>query len=76
VCSSPAQVVCIAALAGGRLRANLPWIVLVATVTWLAASPAATAQADWVAERFKELDRNGDGRLTPAEVPYGNLLRQ
>jgi CubicO group peptidase (beta-lactamase class C family) len=29
-----------------------------------------------IEQRFEQLDRNGDGRLTPQELPNANLLRQ
>jgi len=37
---------------------------------------AAPRRGGGIAERFKQFDRNGDGKLTPGEFPRADLFKQ
>jgi hypothetical protein len=39
-------------------------------------NPETTRRGGGIAERFKQFDRNGDGKLTPAEFPREDLFKQ
>ena len=62
------RLLAIAALAAGLLAGGLPWML-----------PAAAQQSDAeraLAERFRQLDKDGDGKITTAELPQSPFFQQ